>query len=250
MHVPHLGPARLGVAGASALALALLAPLGALGQPPTDAPAASAMPGDAGSLDGDWVVDPTLGAFDYDSDVFTGSWVGHRVQEELVGVGGVEAVGRTPDVTGSITLSGSTLTAADLVADLRTLRSDQSMRDGQLGRQGIETDRFPTATFVLTEPIALGTLPAEGETVQVKAVGDLTIYGVTRNVTIPLYAVRQGDVIGTAGSLTFTWDDFGMEQPQSMRVVSLANDVTLELQVFFRHQASADGAGAGSTPAA
>jgi hypothetical protein len=61
-------------------------------------------------------------------------------------------------------------------------------------------------------------------------------------VTIPLVAVQAGDVIGAAGSLTFTWAEYGMEQPESMRVVSLANDVTMELQVFFRHDASADAA--------
>ena len=71
----------------------------------------------------------------------------------------------------------------------------------------------------------------------VTAVGDLTLHGVTQNVEIPLTAVWQGDVIGVAGTLTFVWQDFGMEQPQSMRVVSLADDVTMELQVFFRRDA-------------
>ena len=74
-------------------------------------------------------------------------------------------------------------------ADLATLQSDQSMRDGQLARQGIQTDQFPTATFVLTEPIELGTLPAEGEEVTATAVGDLTLHGVTQSVSIPLGAV-------------------------------------------------------------
>jgi polyisoprenoid-binding protein YceI len=148
-------------------------------------------------------------------------------------------VGRTPDVSGSISLSGTTLTAAQLEADLTTLRSDQSMRDGQLGGQGIQTDQFPTATFVLTQPIELGSPPEENEQIQVTAVGDLTLHGVTNEVTIPLAAVRAGDVIGVAGSLTFAWEDFGMEQPSSMRVVSLADEVTMELQVFFRQAAAA-----------
>jgi polyisoprenoid-binding protein YceI len=193
----------------------------------------------AGSLDGTWSVDPGLGDFDYGAQIFTGSWVGYRVQEELVGVGGTYAVGRTPEVSGSITLSGTTLSGAELTADLTTLQSDQPMRDGQLGRQGIETDSFPMATFVLTEPIELGALPAEGEGIDVTAVGDLTIHGVTRNVKIPLGAVWQGDVIGVAGMYTFPWEDFDMQRPQSMRVVSLADEVTLELQLFFRHDVPA-----------
>jgi polyisoprenoid-binding protein YceI len=228
-------------AGAAAM------PGAALAQSASPTPEAVPAAADA-SLDGTWTVDPTIGSFDYGAGDFSGSWVGYRVQEELAGVGGVEAVGRTPDVTGTITLSGTSLTGADLVADLTTLQSDQSMRDGQLGRQGIQTDQFPTATFVLTEPIELGTLPAEGDSISVEALGDLTIHGVTNKVSIPLVAVRSGDVIGVAGSLSFTWADYGMEQPQSMRVVSLANDVTMELQVFFRHDAVSTGAAA--TPSA
>jgi polyisoprenoid-binding protein YceI len=196
----------------------------------------SPSPAPAGQVDlsGTWTVDPTIGSFDYAAEDFSGSWVGYRVQEELVDIGGAFAVGRTPDVSGSITLDGTTVMAADLTADLRTLQSDQSMRDGQLGRQGVQTDQFPEATFVLTEPIELGALPPEGEQFSATATGDLTLHGDTPNVSIPLTAVWQGDVIGVAGSLTFPWESFGMERPTSMRVVSLADEVTMELQVFFR----------------
>jgi polyisoprenoid-binding protein YceI len=234
MHVDRITPPfRLGLVGTAAMLLTASMAATAVAQSsvPTSAPASASA---AVSLDGTWTVDPTLGSFDYDAGDFTGSWVGYRVQEELVGFGGTFAVGRTPEVSGSIALSGTALTDAHLSADLTTLRSDQPMRDGQLGRQGIQSDEFPTATFVLTQPIELGTLPAEGESVSVDAVGDLTLHGVTKNVEIPLSAVWQGDVIGVAGTYTFPWEDFGMEQPQSMRVVSLAPEVTMELQVFFR----------------
>lgn len=226
MHVPSKRsiPAA---AGLLAVSFATLMSGAALAQ--------SASPTAATEFDGSWTVDPTIGSFDYAADDFSGSWVGYRVQEELVGIGGTEAVGRTPDVSGSIILSGLSLEQAELTADVTTLQSDESMRDGQLGRQGIQTDQFPTATFVLTEPIELASLPAEGESISVTAIGDLTIHGVTNSVAIPLAAVRQGDVIGVAGSLTFTWADFDMEQPNSMRVVSLADEVTMELQAFFRH---------------
>ena len=159
------------------------------------------------------------------------------------------AVGRTPDINGSITLAGTQLTGADLSVDLTTLASDESMRDGQLGHQGVQTDQFPTATFVLTEPIDLGTLPAEGSPINVTAVGDLTLHGVTKNVQIPLAAVRSGDIIGVSGSLTFPWGDFGMTQPSSMKVVSLADTVTMEFQAFFRHDTGAPGASPAASPA-
>lgn len=245
MSSSHLHPRplpRLALGGLALAALVAALPAATLAQseapasPSAVASTAAAGPA-AGSLDGTWTVDPSIGSFDYGAQDFTGSWVGYRVQEELVGVGGTYAVGRTPDVTGTMTLAGTAVTAADLVADLTTLQSDQSMRDGQLGRQGIETDTWPTATFVLAEPIELGSLPPAGASVNATAVGDLTLHGVTQRVSIPLAAAWQDDVIGVAGSHTFAWEDFAMSQPQSMRVVSLAPEVTLELQVFFRHDA-------------
>ncbi len=243
---------RIGALGSLVALLAAAGPAGptlAQGAAPSQqgaapSPAVGTAGAPAASLDGTWVVDPAIGSFDYAAGDFSGSWVGYRVQEELAGVGGTEAVGRTPDITGSITLAGTTLTAAELTADLTTLRSDESMRDGQLGRQGIETDRFPTATFVLTAPIALGSIPEDDVAFDITATGDLTIHGVTRNVSIPLAAIRSGDIVGVRGSSTFTWADHGMEQPTSMRVVSLADDVTLELQVFFRHDPGAQDPGA------
>ena len=225
-------PMRLTLA-AAILAVAASPAIGVLAQ----SPAAPTAPAATSELSGTWTVDPSIGSFDYAAQDFSGSWVGYRVQEELVGMGGAVAVGRTPDVGGTLTVDGTAITATEMTADLTTLQSDQSMRDGQLGQQGVQTDQFPTATFVLTEPIELGVLPAEGEEVTATAVGDLTLHGVTKRVSIPVGAVWSGDVIGVAGSLTFRWEDFGMEQPQSMRVVSLADDVTMEFQVFFRKDA-------------
>jgi polyisoprenoid-binding protein YceI len=232
MTTPHARP-RLALA---TLALTVALPGAVLAQSAEPA-ASSTVSGAASSLDGTWTVDPAIGSFDYGAQDFSGSWVGYRVQEELVGVGGTYAVGRTPDVSGSITIEGTAVTAAELTADLTTLVSDQSMRDGQLGRQGIETDTYPEATFVLSEPIELGSLPAEGEQVNTAATGELTLHGVTQEVSIPLAAAWQGDVIGVAGTYTFPWEEFDMERPQSMRVVSLADEVTMEFQVFFRQDA-------------
>ncbi len=136
-------------------------------------PAGASVPAPA-SLDGSWQVNTSLGSM----NDFSSSWVGYRVQEQLAGVGGHTAVGRTPKVTGSLTLAGSTVSAVSITADLTVLASDSAQRDDQLRRQAIETDKFPTATFKLTSPIALGSLPADGATVGATATGDLTIHGV------------------------------------------------------------------------
>ena len=164
-------------------------------------------------------------------DDFTGSFVGYRVKETLASIGATEAVGRTPGVTGSMTVDGSTITAADFAADLTDLRSDNDRRDGQLRRQALETDRFPTASFKLTAPVDLGAQPAEGTTVEVTAAGDLTLHGVTKAVEIPLQARLEGGVVTVAGSLPIAFADYAIAKPESMMVLSVEDAGTLEVQL-------------------
>ena len=145
--------------------------------------------GSTGSgLDGTWTVNQSIGSF---SD-FTSSYAGFRVQEQLVGIGGKTAVGRTPKVTGGMTIEGTNVPKASFEVDMTTLTTDDSRRDGAIRTQAIETARFPKATFVLTQPIALGTIPADGEQIEVEATADLTLHGVTKTVTIPLAGPAQG----------------------------------------------------------
>lgn len=198
------------------------------------APAATTPPAVGGTatggLDGTWSVDPSVGSF---SD-FTGSFAGYRVKETLANIGATTAVGRTPDVTGSITLQGSSITAGEFSVNVTTLVSDQQFRDGQLKRQALQTDQFPTATFTLAGPLDLGAAPADGATITVTAAGDLTLHGQTRRVEIPLQALVKGDVVTVTGSLDLAFADFGISQPQSMMVLSVEDHGILELQLQLR----------------
>ena len=173
-------------------------------------------------LDGDWAIDTTT------------SFAGYRVEEELASIGFTEAVGRTSDLAGGLTIAGTSLTAVDVEVDMTTLQSDSSRRDGALGSRGLETDTFPTATFVLTEPIDLGSLPAVGEPLAADAVGDLTLHGVTNSVTIPLEAqLVDATTIVVVGSLEVAFADYGIEAPVGFSVIEIEDPGTLELQIAF-----------------
>jgi polyisoprenoid-binding protein YceI len=180
-------------------------------------------------LDGTWSIDPTIGDF---TD-FTSTFAGYRVQEELASIGAKTAFGRTPDVSGALTLDGTTITATSIEVDMTTLTSDNPRRDGSLRDQALETARFPTATFELTEPIRLRSIPKDGTAITVDATGELTLHGVTREVTIPLQAVLQGEVIAVTGSLDITFADYDIDQPRSLAVLSIEDHGVLELQLFF-----------------
>lgn len=167
--------------------------------------------------------------------VLTGSnsFVGYRVGEELAGIGVTEAVGRTSNVSGSLELEGSSLTAVDIEVDMTTLRSDDNRRDGAMSRQALETSAFPTARFVLTEAVDFGSVPEEGVPVAVSAVGDLTLHGVTRSVNFPLEAQLVGEQIVVVGSLEVVYGDFDIALPSAPILVSVEDNGLIELQLTF-----------------
>jgi polyisoprenoid-binding protein YceI len=202
----------------------------AVGSAPPALPTGAAVAAPA-SLDGTWNVNTGLGSIDDG----TASFGGYRVQEQLVGVGGHTAVGRTTKISGSMTMTGAVVENVQVTADLTALVSDNPSRDGQLRRQAIETDAYPTAIFKTNEPINLGALPADGTSVSVNATGELTLHGVTKTVTIALQAVRQGGVIAVTGSLPIVFSDYSIQKPNSFSVLSVDDHGTMELHLLFTH---------------
>jgi polyisoprenoid-binding protein YceI len=179
---------------------------------------------------GTWTVDNESGSFDFESA--TGSFAGFRVQEELVSIGGTEAVGRTGEVTGTIVIDGTTLESAEVEVDMASITTDQSRRDGRV-RDALEVDQFPTATFVLSEPVDLGAGAANGEAVSVEAQGQMTIHGVTRDTTASLQAQLVDGTAVVVGTVPFTFADYQVEKPSAASVVSVADDATIEFQLLF-----------------
>jgi polyisoprenoid-binding protein YceI len=221
------GPAPVSLGSAAATTPAPTRAAGASDPGTTAAAPGATRATDGGGIAGTWSIDPSVGSF---SD-FSSSFVGYRVRETLASVGATEAVGRTPGVTGSVTIDGTTISAAEINADLTGLQSDDNRRDGQLRRQALETGTFPTASFRLTSPVDLGSVPAEGTTVSVTATGDLTLHGVTKSVQVPLEARLRGGVVTIAGSLPITFADFSIVPPQSMMVLSVEDHGVMELQL-------------------
>jgi len=180
-------------------------------------------------VDGTWSVDTETGAFDFETA--TGTFAGFRIQEELASIGATTAVGRTGDVTGSITIEGTTVVDGAFDVDLSTLTTNERRRDDRV-QQALETDRFPTATFALTQPIELGAGAAEGEEIAVDAVGELTIHGVTREITMPIQAQLVGGTIVVVGSVDVVFADYGVEVPSAQIVLSVEDHGILELQLL------------------
>jgi polyisoprenoid-binding protein YceI len=204
-------------AGPAPVALSSAAPSATIG------PVSSAASGSpAAGVDGTWSIDASAGSF-----------VGYRVQETLAGIGGNIAVGRTTEVTGSLAISGTTVSSVEITAVLTGLTSDDDRRDGQLRQRGLETSQFPTATFKLTQPIDLGSIPAAGETIDVTATGELTLHGVTKTVELPLQARLTGGAIEVVGSIEIQFADYDIIAPTSFIALSVEDHGTMELDLTF-----------------
>ena len=78
-------------------------------------------------------------------------------------------------------------------------------------------------------------MPADGSTFTANAVGQLTLHGQVKDVTIPVKAKRSADVVVVSGSLPIVLADYGITKPNSFAVLSIADQGTMEFQVFFRH---------------
>jgi polyisoprenoid-binding protein YceI len=154
---------------------------------------------------------PTAASVDGEYTVKSGT-VGYRVTEVLFGQT-ADAAGRTNAVTGDLTMNGTTAEAASFTADLTTLKSDQTNRDNQVQGRIMNTAEFPNATFKLTSPITLASIPADLVTVKAKATGDLTLRGVTKSVTFDVTARRNGETIEVNGSIPITWSDYSIPAP-------------------------------------
>jgi polyisoprenoid-binding protein YceI len=178
-----------------------------------------ATPVAADGIDGTWTV------------AVDGNIAGYRVDEILFGQE-AEAVGRTSAVTGSLEASGTTISATEVVVDMTSIESDESRRDGQFHGRIMATAEFPTATFTLTEDIELGALPADGEEISVEATGELTLRGVTQEVTVTLAAVLDGGTVVVNGTIPIDFDDYDIPDA-SGGPASVGRTGELELLVVF-----------------
>jgi polyisoprenoid-binding protein YceI len=118
----------------------------------------------------------------------------------------------------------------DVNVDLTTLESDKDRRDQALHHRGLESDSYPTATFALTEPIAL---TRTSESVATTAQGELTVHGVTKAVDVDVQARMSGGRIAVVGHAPLQLSEFGIQAPTGYSVLSIEDQGSFEFQIFF-----------------
>jgi polyisoprenoid-binding protein YceI len=151
-----------------------------------------------GPLDGRW-------------KIVDGSVAGFRVQVTEVGTA-KDSVGRTKAVAGNIAISANRVTSARFRVDLSTVKVA-----GKAAPQfvsSLETQRYPRATFTLTQPTTLSSTLRSGETVMGKVTGQLAMHGASRPVTFTVSERRDGPSLQIAGSTPIAFTDWGIKGPK------------------------------------
>ena len=162
----------------------------------------------------------------------------YRVREQLVGMSlPNDAVGSTSAVEGAVAFDARGRVLREdsrFTIDLRTLRSDEARRDNYLRRNTLETERYPTVTFVPTEARRLPfPLPQSGS-LTFELVGDLTLKEVTRRVTWEATATFEGPRATVRARTAFRFGDFGLRTPRVSVVLGVEDDIKLEADLVLR----------------
>ena len=178
---------------------------------------------------------PTAGAH---LEIMDGSSASYRVTEQFVGINFPnDAIGTSTTVAGTLVIAadGTIAPGSKLTVDLRNLKSDQEQRDNYVKTRTFETDKFPFAEFVPTKLQGLPLMiPTQGQT-GFELTGNMTIHGVTKEVTFQGIATfgRDSTVAGRAKT-SFNFETFGLTKPMIGRLMSVDDKVDLEIVFKFK----------------
>lgn len=138
---------------------------------------------------------------------------------------------------GLVMLPDGTFAAGSTISiDLDSLASDPALRDEWIKINTLETRRYPHAEFT-----ALGVtgiplpLPASGEW-QAQVRGTMRIHGVERELTWPLHVTRGNVEVRATGATTFRFGDQGMAVPADRLILSVVDEVRLEIDVVAKQE--------------
>lgn len=161
-----------------------------------------------------------------------GNEVRYRIREQLVGVDlPNDAVGATSGVTGGIAFDSAgkvVPSASKFTANVALLKSDKDRRDGYVRRRILDTEQFPTVTLAPTALRGIAfPLPVSGSRT-FQLVGDLTVKGVTKPTTWQVDARFDRERVTGTAATTFTFAEFGLDQPRVPVLLSVADSIRLE----------------------
>ena len=157
-----------------------------------------------------------------------------RVREQLAALPSMsDAILSTKKVSGEIGLSpdGRITASSLLTVALDSLESDEARRDNFIKQNTLETHRFPTAELRVLRTAGLAIpVPRSGE-FQFTLISTVKVHGVEHDVAWAVTATRAGRELKATATTTVHFADFGMERPSVALVLSVQDDIRVNVKL-------------------
>lgn len=140
--------------------------------------------------------------------------------------------GRTSSVSGSLVVNDGILEEGKVTVDVDSIESDIEKRDIHVRDNILHTDQYPEATFTISDPVDLSSLPEDGSVDTVTVNGELTMHGKTNDVTAELTVLRTGENVIVEGQVPVEREAFGIVSPEFV-ASQIAEEGTVDLLLVF-----------------
>jgi len=179
-------------------------------------------------------------------DESTASYIVHEeffsgALEKLgIEVGKQDIVGSTNDIEGQLTLNFDDLSAAlgenRIAVNLPTLATEESDRDEWLRKNGLESLKFPTAEFVGTDIDGAPANYADGDEINFKLNGTLTVRDIDQPTTFDVTARLVGNTIQGVATTDLLMSSFGIDPPNFANTLTVQDDFTVRVEFVAREE--------------
>ncbi|RLT37763.1 MAG: YceI family protein [Chloroflexi bacterium] len=201
--------------------------------PPATATAVAAAPAPAAAAGGlrTFVIVPAQSSVSYlvNEEFFAAALTKYNIT-----AGQKVTVGSTQEVAGSLALdlgADQPLGANRFTVNLPSLSSDQSLRDGWIRDNALESNKYPEAVFVASSINGAPDAYTEGAEVQFQLVGELTVRSISLPVTFDVTATLSGDTIRGVAEAQVKMSDFGVTPPNFANTLVVADLFTIRIEL-------------------
>jgi polyisoprenoid-binding protein YceI len=147
------------------------------------------------------------------------------------------AIGTTTQLSGKITLDPANPQNASVGAievDISQFQSDSNRRDNTIRDRFLESGRFPIATFVPTRIEGLPESYNEGQPLNLKVSGDLTVHEVTKPATFDVQVTLANNELRGTASTTILMSDFGVGPIEMVGILGTEDQVKINMEFVAR----------------
>ena len=145
----------------------------------------------------------------------------------------IDAIGETNQISGSIIFNKDGNIIEDeskITVNVNSLKSDSSRRDRYISRRSLESEKYPEATIFIKEIRNLPWPLPESGSAEINIIGDMNVHGVTDRIAWDTDVNFNKNKINGIAKTNFKFEKFNMDLPRVAIVLSVENNIRLELE--------------------